>query len=75
MGVSEMEALSIAEDVRRRDEERLAMQSSGGMYAGNSTLTTTPVTPEPLIKPTRESRRLDKATAAERDEQPEPAIT
>lgn len=61
LGVSEMEALSIAEDVRRRDEERLAMQSSGGMYAGNSTLTTTPVTPEPLTRPSREARRLDKA--------------
>ncbi|MCR5858536.1 monovalent cation:proton antiporter-2 (CPA2) family protein [Mesorhizobium sp. J428] len=61
LGVSEMEALEIAEDVRRRDEERLAMQASGGTYAGNSTLTTSPVSPEPLTRPSREARRLDKA--------------
>ncbi len=61
LGVSEMEALQIAEDVRRRDEERLAMQATGGAYVGNSTLTTTPVSPEPLTRPSREARRLDKA--------------
>jgi CPA2 family monovalent cation:H+ antiporter-2 len=60
LGVSDMEALAIAEDVRRRDEERLAMQATGGMYAGNSTLTTSP-SPEPLTRPQREGRRLDKA--------------
>ncbi|SMH40138.1 monovalent cation:proton antiporter-2 (CPA2) family protein [Mesorhizobium australicum] len=61
LGVSEMEALEIAEDVRRRDEERLAMQATGGAYAGSGTLTTTPVSPEPLTRPSREARRLDKA--------------
>ena len=73
LGVSEMEALGIAEDVRRRDEERLAMQASGGMYAGNSRLTTTPVTPEPLTKPSREARRLDKAIAEADKKEPSAA--
>ncbi len=72
LGVSEMEALGIAEDVRRRDEERLAMQASGGIYAGNNKLTTTPV-PEPLTKPTREARRLDKAIAEADKKEPSAA--
>jgi CPA2 family monovalent cation:H+ antiporter-2 len=72
LGVSEMEALGIAEEVRRRDEERLAMQASGGMYAGNGKLTTAPV-PEPLTKPTREARRLDKAIAEADKKEPSAA--
>jgi CPA2 family monovalent cation:H+ antiporter-2 len=64
LGVSETETLTIAEEVRRRDEERLAMQATGGMYAGNGKLNTAPVSPEPLVKPTREARRLDKAVDA-----------
>lgn len=60
LGTPEMQALSIAEDVRRRDEERLAIQATGGIYAGRDTLTTTAVTPEPLVKPMREAKRLDK---------------
>jgi len=64
LGVSEMEALAISEEVRRRDEERLAMQATGGLYAGNGALNTAPVSPEPLVKPNREARRLDKALDA-----------
>jgi CPA2 family monovalent cation:H+ antiporter-2 len=64
LGVPETETLTIAEEVRRRDEARLAMQATGGVYAGNGKLNTAPVSPEPLVKPTREARRLDKAIDA-----------
>lgn len=69
LGTPEMQALAIAEDVRRRDEERLAVQATGGTYAGRDTLTTSPATPEPLVKPLREARRLDKPLD-EADKQP-----
>jgi len=46
--------------VRHRDEERLAIQAVEGLLAGREKLHTRPVTPEPLIKPKRESERLDK---------------
>jgi CPA2 family monovalent cation:H+ antiporter-2 len=64
LGVPEADTLAIAEEVRRRDEERLAMQATGGMYAGTGALNTAPVSPEPLVKPSREGRRLDKAIDA-----------
>lgn len=60
LGTSEETALAIADDVRRRDEERLAVQQVEGIYAGSDMLHKRPVTPEPLIKPTREARRLDR---------------
>jgi len=60
LGTDEDLASAIAEDVRRRDEERLAIQAAEGIQAGGETMHTRPVTPEPLIKPAREARRLDK---------------
>ncbi|WP_340160688.1 monovalent cation:proton antiporter-2 (CPA2) family protein [uncultured Hoeflea sp.] len=60
LGTSEDHAASISEDVRHRDEERLAIQAVEGLLAGREKLHTRPVTPEPLIKPKRESERLDK---------------
>ncbi|MEP3435635.1 MAG: monovalent cation:proton antiporter-2 (CPA2) family protein [Hoeflea sp.] len=60
LGTTEDQALEISHDIRRRDEERLAMQAVEGLLAGREKLLTRPVTPEPLIKPKRESERLDK---------------
>ncbi|GLS34241.1 monovalent cation:H+ antiporter-2, CPA2 family [Mesorhizobium albiziae] len=60
LGMDEDTASAIREDVRRRDEERLALQAVEGIQAGRDRWHTKPVTPEPLIKPTRESKRLDK---------------
>lgn len=62
LGSSEDVARDIIEDVRRRDDERLAIQAVEGIYAGNDKMRVRPVTPEPLIKPTREARRLDQET-------------
>ncbi|WP_404933574.1 monovalent cation:proton antiporter-2 (CPA2) family protein [Nitratireductor sp. L15S-10] len=60
LGTSEEIASEIVEDVRRRDEERLAIQSVEGIYAGNDKMRVRPVTPEPLIKPKRESQRINQ---------------
>ena len=60
LGMDQDTAMAIHEDVRRRDEERLALQEVEGIQAGRDRWYTKPVTPEPLIKPTRESKRLDK---------------
>ena len=60
LGMDEGTASAILEDVRRRDEERLALQAVEGIQAGRDRWYTKPVTPEPLIKPTREAKRLDK---------------
>ena len=65
LGTSEEQALEISHDVRHRDEERLAMQAVEGLLAGREKLLTRPVTPEPLIKPKRESERLDKPLKAD----------
>lgn len=67
LGTDEDLANRISDDVRRRDAERLAIQQTEGIYAGSDMLHKRPVTPEPLIKPTRESRRLDHEDEAPAD--------
>lgn len=62
LGLSEMEAQAITDDVRQRDEDRLHVQASEGIMAGRHLLFNKPVTPEPLTKPTRSAVPLDKAT-------------
>ncbi len=62
LGMAEDEAHAIADDVRQRDEDRLHVQASEGILAGRHLLFNKPVTPEPLIKPTRSAVPLDKAT-------------
>lgn len=59
LGVEDELAGTIQNDVRKRDEARLAAQATEGILAGGEMLHTRPVTPEPLIKPSRESRRID----------------
>ena len=53
LGVGEDEAEAIAEDIRRRDEERLKIQATEGLQAGRHMLHNRPVRPEPLVKPKR----------------------
>ena len=67
LGVSEELAYEIMQDIRRRDEDRLHIQASEGLTAGNDLLLTRPVTPEPLIKPTREAKRIDTVKDEEMD--------
>ena len=59
--MAEAQAYGIREDVRQRDEDRLHVQASEGIMAGRHLLFNKPVTPEPLVKPTREGQRIDKA--------------
>jgi monovalent cation:H+ antiporter-2, CPA2 family len=53
LGMVESDAIAIADDIRRRDEQRLEMQAVDGISAGRETLHNAPVKPEPLIKPKR----------------------
>ncbi|RZJ16581.1 MAG: potassium transporter [Brevundimonas sp.] len=61
LGFSEDEARETIEDVRRRDEERLALQLSGGITAGRALMRGNMTTPEPqpYIQPRREGRLLN----------------
>ncbi len=59
LGMDEENVYEIAQDVRRRDEERLLIQEVEGIYAGSDKLKTRPVSPEPLIKPKKEGKRID----------------
>ncbi|MDL2408341.1 monovalent cation:proton antiporter-2 (CPA2) family protein [Rhizobium calliandrae] len=53
LGISETEAFEIGEDIRKRDEQRLVLQTSEGLQAGRDMLYSRPVKPEPLVKPKR----------------------
>lgn len=64
LGVSEDEAYSIGEDIRRRDEERLKLQAQEGLLAGKELMHQRPVNPEPLIKPKRPVQTVDEETVA-----------
>jgi CPA2 family monovalent cation:H+ antiporter-2 len=55
LGVGDNEAQEIMDDIRRRDEARLAVQEAEGISAGRDMLHFEPVKPEPLIKPRREA--------------------
>jgi CPA2 family monovalent cation:H+ antiporter-2 len=67
LGISGEMASAIQDDVRQRDEERLAIQAVEGIYGGRDKMRTRPVTPEPLVKPARESRRLDLPQEVEKE--------
>ncbi len=60
LGMNEGAALAILEDVRRRDEERMQLQTIGDQNSGRGRWHTRPVTPEPLIRPQRHAQRLDR---------------
>ncbi len=55
MGFDDATVTGVVDDVRRRDEERLSIQAAEASGREDR-----PSTPEPLVKPRRESRRLDK---------------
>jgi len=59
LGLEEERVNAIIDETRRRDEERLQIQAVEGMQSGGHMLHTKPVSPEPLIRPKRDSERLD----------------
>jgi len=62
LGIDSELAGQITENVRKRDEDRLRVQATEGILAGKHLLFNRPVTPEPLMKPAREGKPLDKTT-------------
>ncbi|MEL6201628.1 MAG: monovalent cation:proton antiporter-2 (CPA2) family protein [Pseudomonadota bacterium] len=59
LGASEALAKTIRNDVRKRDEQRLAIQAADGIFAGTHMLLNKPVSPEPLMEPEREAEILN----------------
>ncbi len=53
LGVPEIEAAEIAADIRRRDAERVALESTGGLLAGAGLLLGNAPKPTPFVKPKR----------------------
>ncbi|TCD16769.1 potassium transporter TrkA [Oricola cellulosilytica] len=69
LGASDELAQAIMEEVEKRDAERLRIQQSEGIFAGNDMVRTRPASPEPLIKPKREARIIN--TGEQTDESAE----
>lgn len=59
LGMTEQLSSEISAEVRRRDEERLALQEAEGITAGVDRVLTKPIKPEPLVKPKTENLEDD----------------
>lgn len=64
LGVSEDDTAEIMADVRRRDTERLALQSAGGMSAGRDLMHGNKPVPGPLTVPRRSGRVVNQDEVA-----------
>jgi len=64
LGVSEGDIAELAEDVRRRDAERLQLQMAGGIDQGRDLMHGSRWTAAPLTKPRRTGGALNDAAAA-----------
>jgi glutathione-regulated potassium-efflux system protein KefB len=64
IGVAPEVAAEVAADVRRRDEERLALQVTGGLWAGVELMHSNRMKPKPLTPPVRQGQALNEQTAA-----------
>ena len=64
-GFSTEDVTETMDDVRRRDQEVMAVQVAGGLQAGRSLIRGNMVTPQPApyVKPRRESRPLNEEAA------------
>jgi glutathione-regulated potassium-efflux system protein KefB len=65
LGFNAEDVAETIEDVRRRDAERLTLQLTGGITAGRGLMRGNAVTPtpEPYVKPKRESQALNEEAA------------
>jgi glutathione-regulated potassium-efflux system protein KefB len=72
LGFNAQDVAETIEDVRRRDAERLTLQVTGGLTAGRGLMRGNAVTPtpEPYVKPRRESRALNEEAADVLEEEP-----
>ncbi|MBB5752113.1 monovalent cation:proton antiporter-2 (CPA2) family protein [Prosthecomicrobium pneumaticum] len=64
LGVDADRAAEIAADLRAKDAERLAIQQAGGFITFGQQLARSRVTPQPLVQPKRESKRIDRPDPA-----------
>jgi glutathione-regulated potassium-efflux system protein KefB len=64
IGVPPDTAAEIVADVRKRDLERLALQVTGGAWAGVELLHSNRMKPKPLTPPSRAGQALNEETAA-----------
>jgi CPA2 family monovalent cation:H+ antiporter-2 len=55
LGMPELDALAIADDIRKRDEARLKLQAIDGIAAGRELMISQPMQPEPLVKPRKDA--------------------
>lgn len=55
LGMDELHATAIADDIRKRDEARLQLQAVDGIAAGRELMISRPMQPEPLVKPRKEA--------------------
>jgi len=60
LGVPEEEAAEIADDVRRRDAERFALQVAGDIHSGSSLIRGNAPIPTPLTRPRRAGQIVDQ---------------
>ena len=63
LGVTEEEADELMEELRQRDDERLALQIAGDIYSGTSLMKRNTPVPTPLSVPRRPGRALNEETA------------
>uniref|UniRef100_UPI0035AE4657 NAD-binding protein n=1 Tax=Stella sp. TaxID=2912054 RepID=UPI0035AE4657 len=67
LGVPVEEAAEITADVRARDQERLELQATGGLYAGTDLMRGNVPKPGPLTQPKRKGQVMCGETATELD--------
>ena len=63
LGLAHDRAVDVADYIRKRDLERLALQQAEGLAAGRDLMTRRRVRPEPLSDPTRQSEALNPEAA------------
>ena len=64
LGIAAEEAALAADDIRRRDAERFALEMTGGVEAGKALLHGNAPQPLPLVPPSRPAKPLSEETAA-----------
>jgi|TARA_R110001599_G_scaffold16344_30_gene66718 glutathione-regulated potassium-efflux system protein KefB len=64
LGVADDTARAVSDDMRRRDAERLELQTLGDLYAGKDLLANNTLPAAPLIPPRQEGQVIDPSAAA-----------
>jgi CPA2 family monovalent cation:H+ antiporter-2 len=72
LGLASQRAQVVVDFIRRRDQDRLAIQQAEGVYAGTDLLRTRLVQPVPLSAPRREARPLNREAGDIIDRKPPP---